>query len=285
MLVSIYLPTRNRVELLSRAVDSVLGQTYEAIELIVVDDASTDGTQDYLRRKVRDDARLRYITNPKQIGAAASRNIAISNSKGFFVTGLDDDDEFLPERISAFVDYWKLLTLRGVNPSCLYSQTQHRRNGVIEFVTRRCGCITLDDLFENNWIGNQIFAPRSHYTDVGLFDEELPAWQDFDLFVRILSRFGRAHLLDMPTYLFDHSPRSDRISTRLATVRAGMEIVMKKHTKESPRKSQLIFLQLFGERYGIWPNMSDWIRFCRWGFWPGGIYRLLRLSLMSLDWK
>jgi glycosyltransferase involved in cell wall biosynthesis len=279
MLVSVYMPTRNRVDLLSRAVDSVLGQTHQDFELIVVDDASTDATQAYLQHMARRDSRLKYLINSKQIGAPASRNLAILDSKGFFVTGLDDDDEFHSERISAFVDYWKLLTLRGVNPSCLYSQDQRRRDGVIEFVTQRCGCITVDDLFETNWIGSQIFAPRSHYIDVGLFDEQLPAWQDFDLFIRILSRFGRAHLLDMPTYVFDHSLRRDRISTKLSTVRAGLEIVIKKHTAESPRKSQLLFLQLFGKHYGIRPTMSDWIQFCRWGFWPRGIYRLLRASI------
>ena len=285
MLVSVYLPTRNRVALLPRAVDSVLSQTYKDIELIVADDASTDGTRDYLRDKARDDARLRYLINSQQIGAAASRNLAIANSKGFFVTGLDDDDEFLPERIGAFVDYWKLLTLRGVNPSCLYAQEKRSSNDVIVSVTRACGNVSADDLFEANYIGNQIFAPRSHYIDVGLFDEQLPAWQDRDFFIRLLSRFGRAHLLDMETYLFNHSPRTDRISTRVATVRAGMEIVMKKHAAGSPRKSQLLFLQLFNGYYGIRPNMSDWIRFCRWGLWPVGIFRLLRASLRRFDWN
>jgi glycosyltransferase involved in cell wall biosynthesis len=282
MLVSVYLPTRNRVGRLSKAVDSVLGQTYKDIELIVVDDASTDETQDYLRQKAREDARLKYFKNSKQVGAAASRNLAILNSKGFFVTGLDDDDEFFPERIGAFIDYWGLLTSSGVSPACLYSPSIHRI-GVIEVVVRRCGYTSADDLFEDNFIGSQIFAPRSHYIGVGLFDEQLPALQDFDLFVRILSRFGRAHLLDMPTYLFDHSPRCDRISTQIASIRAGVDMVMKKHTAESPRKSQLLFLQLFGTRYGIRPSLLDWVRFFRWGFWPGGIYRLLRTSFMPLD--
>ena len=188
MLVSVYLPTRNRVSRLSKAVDFVLGQTYKDIELIVVDDASTDETQDYLRQKARDDARLRYFKNSKQVGAATSRNLAILNSKGFFVTGLDDDDEFFPERVGAFIDYWGLLTSRGVSPACLYSPSIHR-NGVIEVVVRRCGYTSADDLFEDNFIGNQIFAPRSHYIGVGLFDEQLPALQDFDLFVRILLSF------------------------------------------------------------------------------------------------
>jgi glycosyltransferase involved in cell wall biosynthesis len=263
----------------------VLGQTYKDIELIVVDDASTDGTQEYLRRMTRSDSRLRYLVNSKQIGAAASRNLAISDSKGFFVTGLDDDDEFLPERIDAFVDYWELLTSRGVNPSCLYAQEKRRCDNVIVSVTRAHGNVSADDLFEDNFIGNQVFAPRSHYIEVGLFDEQLPAWQDRDFFIRLLSRFGRAHLLDMETYLFNHSPRTDRISTQVTTVRAGMEIVLKKHAAGSPRKSQLLFLQLFSGYYGIRPNISDWIRFCRWGFWPVGIFRLLRASFKRFDWN
>src|SRR5947208_2893656 len=83
--------------------------TSRTIELIVGDDASTDGTADFLRRKARDDSRLIYFSNSEPRGAPASRNSAIMRSQGTFITGLDDDDEFLPERIGAFVDYWKLL--------------------------------------------------------------------------------------------------------------------------------------------------------------------------------
>jgi len=108
--------------MLRKAVESVLSQTHAAVELIVVNDASTDGTEDYLRAKAARDNRLTYFSNSTPKGAPASRNIAIRASTGIFVTGLDDDDEFLPCRIAAFLGYWKLLTVAGLNPACLYAQ-------------------------------------------------------------------------------------------------------------------------------------------------------------------
>ena len=279
MLVSVYMPTRNRGGLLAKAIDFVFAQTYKDIELVVVNDASYDGTEEYLRSRAQGEPRLIHVSNSEPRGACASRNIAILKSKGTFVTGLDDDDQFLPERIGAFIDYWKLLTLRGIRPACLYSQEKWTRHGVPYAVTKRRGNVSADDLFETNFIGNQIFAPRSHYIDAGLFDEQLPALQDFDMFMRLLSRFGDAHLLDMATYLFDHSPRADRISTQATKVRAAVEILMKKHAAESPRKSQQLFWQIFSDYYGIRPNISDWTRLCRWGISPGRIYQLLRATV------
>jgi len=279
MLVSVYLPTRNRVNLLCNAVASVLNQTYREIELIVVNDASTDDTIDFLQQKSKADPRLIYFNNSTARGAPASRNFAIAKANGVFVTGLDDDDEFLPERISAFVDYWMLLMNRGVRPACLFGQETWVRNGEPYLVTQRRGSVAADDLFESNLVGNHIFAPKSHYVDVGMFDELLPAWQDMDLFIRILSRFGRAHLLDMPTYLYDHSPRTDRISTRAISVRNAADILITKHAANFPRKSQQLFLQAFGDHYKIRPNIVDWVRFCRWGFWPKGMFRLLRATI------
>jgi glycosyltransferase involved in cell wall biosynthesis len=279
MLVSIYLPTHNRVDLLQRAIESVCAQTYKNIELIVVNDASTDGTEEYLRKKAQVESRLVHFYNSKPRGAPASRNLAILRSNGSFVTGLDDDDEFHPDRIGAFVDYWKLLTERGVRPACLYSQETWLRYGVPYLVTQRRGNVSVDDLFEANIIGNQVFAPKAHFVDVGLFDEQLPAWQDLDLFIRILARYGRGHLLDMSTYLFDHSPRTDRISSGSKKIRRAVEIVIEKHAAKSCRKSQQLFLQVFGDHYQIYPSIFDWIRFLRWGIWLGGIYRLLRATI------
>jgi glycosyltransferase involved in cell wall biosynthesis len=274
------MPTRNRVGLLANAIDSVFAQTYEDIELIVVNDASCDGTEEYLRRRAQGEARLTHLSNSGPRGASASRNVAILKSKGTFVTGLDDDDQFLPERIGAFIDYWKLLTSRGLRPSCLFSQEKWTRHGVPYAVTKKRGSVTADDLFEANLIGGQIFAPRSHYIEVGLFDEQLPAKQDLDMFMRILSRYGDAHLLDMATYLFDHTSRTDRISAQATKIRAAAEVLIKKHAADSPRKSQQLFLQTFSDYYGIYPNISDLTRLCHWGMSPGQIYRLLRATIL-----
>jgi len=95
-LITVYMPTHNRLELLQRAVVSVFAQTMQNFELIIVDDASSDDTFDYLQKLAEQDSRVTVLRNEVSQGACVARNRAIELAKGKFVTGLDDDDEFLP---------------------------------------------------------------------------------------------------------------------------------------------------------------------------------------------
>lgn len=99
-LVTIYISTYNRLEKLKRAINSVLQQDYTNWELIVCDDASCDGTSDYMNDICMKDSRIRYLRNDVNKGACETRNLGIFNAKGTFITGLDDDDEFTNDRIS-----------------------------------------------------------------------------------------------------------------------------------------------------------------------------------------
>src|SRR5690606_27763972 len=105
-LVTVYIPTYNRVELLKRAVDSVRNQTYKNLEIIIVDDCSKDSTHEYLAEISKKDSRIKYFIKEKNSGACVSRNIAIKNAKGDFITGLDDDDYFTLDRVEIFVKSW-----------------------------------------------------------------------------------------------------------------------------------------------------------------------------------
>src|SRR3954466_15167188 len=98
MLVSVYIPTRNRRALVERAIKAVLEQDYRELEVIVVDDASTDDTPAFLKAAAAADSRLTFFANDRPSGAPAARNRAIAAAKGAFVTGLDDDDYFEPTR-------------------------------------------------------------------------------------------------------------------------------------------------------------------------------------------
>src|SRR5512144_610930 len=113
MQVSVYLPTRNRAASLQRAVDSVLAQTHADFELIVVDDGSSDGTRQCLEDAQRSDARVRAIHHAVSRGAPASRNAAIAAARGEWLTGLDDDDEFLPRRLELLLAHAQLLDAAG----------------------------------------------------------------------------------------------------------------------------------------------------------------------------
>ena len=214
MLITVYIPTKNRVALLAAAVESVRRQTYTDFELIVVDDGSTDQTYSLLASLAAQEGRLRFVTHAQSQGGAAARNAAILAARGDFVTGLDDDDSFTPERLQRFADAWLRHERSGVRPAGLYSQLAIVEHGKIIAYTHRPKVAHFEDMFGENVVGNQIFAPKRHYLDAGLFRDGLPGWQDLEFFMRMLKIAGPARLDDAVTYHWDNSPRADRVSLK-----------------------------------------------------------------------
>ena len=96
-LVSVVIPTYDRAELLPRAVRSVLAQTYQNMEIIIVDDGSRDNTQEVV--KSFSDPRVRYVRHDTNRGVSAARNTGIKNSRGEFIGLLDSDDEYFFEEV------------------------------------------------------------------------------------------------------------------------------------------------------------------------------------------
>ena len=278
-MISIYVPTRNRVDLLAAAVRSVLTQEFTDLELLVVDDASTDGTASFLESTARQDSRLVVLRNDNPRGAPVSRNRAITQARGDFITGLDDDDEFAPQRLGALHEYWASFARHHVPVSCIFTQDVFVSGGKDIGVSRKRGAVEFADLTEANHIGNQVFAPKSVFEGAGLFDERLPAWQDLELFMKIVKRFGTARLLDMPLYRFDVTPSRDRISSKQDRVRAAYKMVSDLHYSGNPRGRQQLMLQIFSAYYGIRPTLNDIAEFAGLGVWPRGFASILRKTL------
>jgi len=97
--VSVIVATRNRPVLLNRAVDSILGQSHQDFEMIIIDDASDEESQENLEEIKRKDARIKLIRNEKNLGPGKTRNIGIANAKGEYIAIMDDDDISLPQRL------------------------------------------------------------------------------------------------------------------------------------------------------------------------------------------
>lgn len=258
-----------------KALASVECQSYGDLEIIVVDDASTDNTREVIEEFIQRDKRFRLIGLKESGGASAARNAAINAAEGDFVTGLDDDDYFEPYHIEALVKYWKILAGFGVVPSFLYTQAKIVRGNKTD-VTMRFGNIEADCFFDSNYVGNQIFAPKPHYLGAGLFDEDMPAWQDLEFFYRMTLLYGRAHLLDMAGYIFDDEPRDDRISTRRKNIiLEACSMMHEKHGDGSKRKLQRLLLQVYSDCYGFNISVADIYRFVKLGFWPLGYLKLM----------
>lgn len=209
-LVSVYIPTHNRSDLLKKAVESVLSQTYSHIEILICDDGSTDNTSEVVNQLIEKNPKktIIYLKNDYAKGACYSRNRCLHMSTGDFVTGLDDDDEFTPDRIKSFVEY-------AIEKQQLFLTTAIMfHNGVFYKRDNSVAAdISLIEMGYKNVIGNQVFAPRHMFLDVGGFDESFPAWQDYDMWFRMVKKFGLCHRLENATYIMNVSNQRKRITT------------------------------------------------------------------------
>jgi len=277
VLVSIYMPTKDRLELLQRAVNSVLTQTHQEIELVVANDGSSDGTQAWLDQLAEKDPRVRAIHNVRPLGAPAARNSAIRLTRGEWVTGLDDDDEFMPERLRYFLDEATRLDAAGIRYSGLYS-TERIVGSSRSYTLDKKPEAGLRDLFHHNHIGNQIFARRATYLEVGLFDEQMPAWQDLELFMRMVDRFGPAKLVPEPLYLLADDDRSDRISKKKKPkLIDAYERIVRKWPDVAREDKQRLFLQLLAPFYGFPIEPADLGKYFSLGISPMACARMAKL--------
>lgn len=184
--VSVVVPTYNRGNLLPRAIESALAQTFSDFELIVVDDGSTDQTTAVVRGIA--DRRIRLVGDATRRGPSAARNRGIREARSGLVAFLDSDDEWLPRKLEM-----QLARLDGdSDPSTAvaycrvhtYDDVTHRP--IHEFGEPREGALFHDLLAGWKPVTTSLFlVRRAALLDVGGFDETLPCAEDYDLWLRL----------------------------------------------------------------------------------------------------
>ena len=187
-LISVIIPTYNRAHFLREAIDSVLTQTYKNLELIVVDDGSTDNTSEIIRKFT--DKRIDYICEGHG-GTSAARNRGIRKANGSYIAFLDSDDIWLPEKIEKQL---KIFQESKLNPGVVYTGIQyidsHGNKKKQKKLSNHRGKI-LKQLLRKNiaGIGSTILVKRECFEKCGLFDESLPSRVDLDILIRICQHF------------------------------------------------------------------------------------------------
>ncbi|MGO9514299.1 MAG: glycosyltransferase family 2 protein [Steroidobacteraceae bacterium] len=224
-LVSVVLPTHNRVDLLAGAVESVLSQTEQRFELIIVDDGSRDATPEYLAALTSRDRRTRSIRFETPRGGAGARNEGIRVSQGDWVAFLDDDDRWLPTKLE------KQLTALRAHPtavaaSCGYERVFASRKRQVVAVP---ASVKLSDLFESNVLGSASLCLGSAQAlcSIAGFDTSLVAGQDLDLWVR-LRQLGEIVVCGEPLVLY-HVHDGPRITNNMFSQYAGSRRFYFKH--------------------------------------------------------
>ncbi|HGF5683118.1 TPA: glycosyltransferase [Klebsiella pneumoniae] len=244
ILITVYITTQNRPQLLERALLSLKEQSYKKFEVIVCNDASDEiHTSDYekvVKEFQSSFHEFNYIVNEKKQGACVSRNKAIQLAQGEYITGLDDDDYYHRKRLEYFINF-----IDKDKFSLVCSNVKLLDNNIINKESERLSeggeVITFNDIKQYNCVGNQIFVKRSVLNAVGGFDPDMPAWQDYDTWFRIIRKFGEGYKLNACTMYLDDGANRERITTS-SKAYIGYKKFIEKH-KDSLDEKDLISLK------------------------------------------
>lgn len=210
--VSIYISTYNRLEKLKRAINSVFAQDYSNWELLVCDDASDDGTFEFMSNLAENNSRVLYFRNECNKGACETRNVGINNASGVFITGLDDDDEFTTDRVSFFVNSWD----DNYSFSCCDFVNEYPGGVSESYYKQKDSFLLFDfkDMLYENEASNQIFTLTERLKGINGFNKEVRRLQDWDTWLRLSYKYGRFIRFNKTSYIMhhDHAPHEIRVS-------------------------------------------------------------------------
>lgn len=205
-LVSVVMPTYNRADFLPRSIESILNQTYDNLEFIIVDDGSTDDSAELIRAYQQEDPRIILLKNKENRGISFSRNRGTDAARGKYVAIMDSDDYSEPDRLEksvAFLEKYKDIT--AVNS--IYYEMGREQNG------------------PNNWVPPKrleiIFNFKNYFTNIAVFrtnfirkhhiryNEKFMSSEDYDFWKQIVLNGGRLGMINEPLiWLRRHSSNS-----------------------------------------------------------------------------
>jgi glycosyltransferase involved in cell wall biosynthesis len=231
--VSIVIPTYNRAGHIGQAIQSVLAQTFEDFEVLIVDDASTDNSEEIILGF--NDGRILYLRRNNNGGAAAARNTGIQAARGEFIAFLDSDDEWAPDKLEK-----QLAKFNSAERSTalVYSDavfSDVRTGTVLKNRIPKYEGYVHELLLQNDFIGgcSSTMVRTDAVRCVGGFDVGLPSRQDWDLWIRMARQYSIGYV---PTpLLICNLGSGDRISGSLKKILEGTKLVLNKHSEHMKR--------------------------------------------------
>ncbi len=200
-LVSVIVPTCNRdLCYISKAIKSIMQQTYKNIEIIVVDDNMCNSKYSIKIKKYCATKNITYLTTKGKQGANAARNIGAYYAKGVYLAFLDDDDIWLKNKLEIQLSYFT------DNIGMVYSNGYVIKSNIKRLYTKPENFVTEGNLYRlmiYNYIGPTVTAliKRDCFFDVGMFDETMPSKQDYDLWIRMIKRY-KAIGITQPLFIY-----------------------------------------------------------------------------------
>ncbi len=199
MKISVYITSYNQKAFLKEAIDSVLAQTLQPYEIVIIDDASTDGSQDLIEEYSLRDPKILSHFNKENKGITKSRNIALSLVKGDLITWLDGDDVYLPDKLKTQHEL-----IQQTNADLVYTNFYISEDQID--LIKRVWCSDISKLPQNNNILKEVLSrdfPRNALfryemitkellNDIGGYDEKVDIYEDFEYRIRLATKANTA---------------------------------------------------------------------------------------------
>jgi glycosyltransferase involved in cell wall biosynthesis len=235
---SVIIPSYNRAHIVGQAILSVLNQTYQDFEIIIVDDGSTDNTESVVNNF--NDFRIRYIRHEVNRGASAARNSGIWAARSECIGFLDSDDEWLTEKLAKQI--FKLQSSED-KVALVYTGEILVENGVENPLKRKKRSISgnvFERLLQSDFIGtcSSVMVRASAIKKIGGFDEQLISREDWDLWLRISQNYKIACIPER--LIIRHIGGHSRISTSLRRTIEGTKAIINKHRKDMGGNPKLL---------------------------------------------
>ena len=227
-LISVIIPTYNRAALLPRSINSVLSQTYKGFELIIIDDGSTDNTEDIV--KGFSDKRIRYYRQKHNKGGPAALNVGIKLAKGELISFQDSDDEWLPEKLEKHVRKFSEV---GEDVGVIYCGYELLYERTRE-VAQRSIPDEKGDVSKRMFIGCisgtiTLVLRASCFEKTGLFDEKMKSCYDWDLLIRVAKYYKFDYVPEILAKAYIHGKQN---STNLELRIKSKERILEKYREE-----------------------------------------------------
>ncbi|MEZ8278270.1 glycosyltransferase family 2 protein [Vibrio cyclitrophicus] len=178
MLVSVVIPVFNRYDTIARAIDSVLEQTHPDIEIIIVDDCSTDNTISVIRERYANNERVLLLQNKRQLGACATRNVGISHCSGDYIAFNDSDDKWFPNKLTE-----QIQILNDKDADIVGSSYHLQEPHSVIIPSMDSTYITYREALKHSYMSTQTIIAKKEVFQKVTFDEKLKRFQDWDFLI------------------------------------------------------------------------------------------------------
>jgi glycosyltransferase involved in cell wall biosynthesis len=224
-LVSVVIPTYNRSYLIRTAVKSIFDQTFQDLEVIVVDDGSKDDTAEVVADLTRKHQRVRYFRCRHNLGAQRARNLGVREANGKWIAFLDSDDQWLPDSLESRLSLAEDQNLKVVHSECfvIYSGDEMSQLHVPPLT----GKIYRSLLSAPGPVFPALLVAKEALRRIGYLDENVISWQEWDTSIRLARHFAFGFVAK-PTFIYDCRGK-DNISKDTLRDAAGYEQVVLKH--------------------------------------------------------